>query len=107
MAKREKTSLSLDPELMKAVSHRCIDLDIEKSEAVEMALRLWLNPERSQAGSEGEFVKVPMNPPQLRQLTEQFIQIYSKPGKIEEDFFHNVTTSLGPVAVPPKKNAGK
>ena len=107
MAKREKTSLSLDPELMKAVSHRCIDLDIEKSEAVEMALRLWLNPERSQAGSDGEFVKVPMNPPGLRSLVLEVIQVYSVPGKFEEDFVKNVVPGLGPVAVPPKKNTGK
>lgn len=43
MAKRAKTSLSLDPVLMNIVGHRCIDLRIGASDAVEEALRLWLS----------------------------------------------------------------
>ena len=56
MAKREKTSLSLDPDLMIAVGHRCLDLRIDKSDAVERALRQWLEGRPS---VEGEFVKCP------------------------------------------------
>jgi len=57
MAKREKTSLSLDPDLMIAVGHRCLDLRIDKSDAVEIALRQWL--EAASPKVEGEFLKCP------------------------------------------------
>lgn len=42
--KLEKTSLSLDPDLMREVKHACLDRNITISEACHQALQAWLKP---------------------------------------------------------------
>ena len=49
MGERTKTSFAIDKDLMKALSHECVELEIEKSEAVERALREWLSKPASKA----------------------------------------------------------
>ena len=41
--RKKKTSLSLDAMLMKSVARECVELEIEKSKAVELALKAWLS----------------------------------------------------------------
>ncbi len=54
MGERTKTSFAIDKDLMKALSHECVELEIEKSEAVERALRDWLsNPASKSFPSDG------------------------------------------------------
>lgn len=42
--KLQKTSLSLDPDLMKEMAHECIDRNLTISDACHEAFRLWLKP---------------------------------------------------------------
>jgi len=59
MAKRAKTSLSVDPDLMKAVGHACIDLDIGLSDAMELALKSWLYSKTTKAPPQNEVGDTP------------------------------------------------
>ncbi len=88
MAKREKTSLSLDPDLMIAVGHRCLDLRIDKSDAVEIALRQWLEAKQV---VEGEFLKCPAH---LIPVIQRVIIRLSNPAEYDAILEEGIRTKM-------------
>ena len=100
MPRRAKTSLSMDGDLRMVVAHRCIDLHMDISDAVDIALRAWLKDPSSAQSVDGDMIKVPRVPALLRPLLLGIIETYSVPGAIEELFAKPVAAKLQPVGGP-------